>query len=73
MKISIWIVLIVFCFAVLGYAHAPGIAEPEGAKIQFKKTSHDFGELEDGMIVDYVFKFTNVGAEVLRIQRVKGS
>ena len=73
MKIFIGIVLIVFCFAVLGYAQAPGIAEPEGAKMQFEKTSHDFGELADGTIVDYVFKFTNVGDEVLRIKRVKGS
>ena len=73
MKIFIWIVLIVFCFAVLGYAQSPGIAEPEGAKMQFKKTSHDFGEMEDGTIVDYVFNFTNVGDEILRIQRVKGS
>ncbi len=73
MKIFIWMVLIIFCFAVLGYAQAPRIAEAKGAKMEFVKASHDFGELADGTIVDYVFKFTNVGDEVLRIKRVKGS
>lgn len=68
-----WYALVVFCFAVLGYAQAPRIAEQKGAKMEFEKASHDFGELEDGTIVDYVFKFTNVGNEVIRIKRVKGS
>ena len=68
-----WHALVIFSFAVFGHVHAPGIAEPKGAKMQFQKTSHDFGELADGTIVDYILKFTNVGGEVLRIKRVKGS
>jgi len=61
--------LIVFGF----YNHNEMNEGANGAKIKFEKESYDFGELEDGDIVDHVFKFSNVGDEVLIIHRTKGS
>jgi len=44
-----------------------------GPKIQFEKTIHDFGKIEEGSIVEYTFKYKNVGSEVLEISHVRTS
>ena len=44
-----------------------------GPKIQFEKTIHDFGKIKEGKIVDYTFKYKNVGSEVLEVSHVRTS
>ena len=43
------------------------------AVIEFKETEFDFGPIENGEIVSYVFKFTNTGSVPLIITSAKGS
>lgn len=41
--------------------------------INFDKTNHDFGEINDGDIVETVFTFTNSGKSDLKILNASGS
>ena len=43
------------------------------AEIEFNKSSHDFGEISDGDIVETSFSFTNVGSSDLIISNASGS
>jgi len=45
--------------------------KPEsGAQIKFEVTSHDFGEITQGDIVQYIYKFTNTGDQPLVVSEV---
>lgn len=44
-----------------------------GAKLKFDKTEHDFGVINEGDVVETVFKFTNSGKSELIITSAKGS
>lgn len=50
-------------------------AKPEGPlpKFEFEKTEHDFGTLTEGQVVEYTYKFKNVGEAPLIIQAAQGS
>ena len=45
----------------------------EGAKIEFAKETHDYGEVKHGGNGQCTFEFTNTGTEPLIIQNAKGS
>jgi len=45
----------------------------DGPKIQFDKTIHDFGKITEGSVVDYTFKYRNVGSAPLQIKNVSTS
>lgn len=45
----------------------------EGAKIEFAKETHDYGEVKHGGNGQCTFDFTNTGSEPLIIQNAKGS
>ncbi len=47
--------------------------ELEGAKIKFEKSQHDFGIIKEGVVVDHVFKFSNIGKKPLEIKDVRSS
>ena len=44
-----------------------------GAKMEFEKTEHDFGTINEGDIVETVFKFTNNGKSELIITSAKAT
>jgi len=44
-----------------------------GAKIQFENTIHDFGKIKEGSVVDYTFKYKNIGSSFLEISHVRTS
>lgn len=44
-----------------------------GAKIEFQKETHDYGEVKHGGNGQCTFTFTNTGSEPLIIQNAKGS
>jgi hypothetical protein len=50
-------------------------AKPEGPlpAFTFEKTSHDFGTIKEGDVVEHVFKFKNTGDAPLIIQNATGS
>lgn len=43
------------------------------AKIEFEETSHSYDTIKQGDIVEYSFKFKNIGQRPLSIKDVKGS
>lgn len=45
----------------------------EGAKVEFAKETHDYGEVNHGGNGQCTFDFTNTGTEPLIIQNAKGS
>jgi len=59
---------------IFGYLVLISIALVGQAKLEFVKTSHDFGEIseEDGA-VEYSFLFVNAGDQALRISKVNAS
>jgi len=42
-----------------------------GPKLMFEKSQHDFGKIYEGKIVEFTFKFKNIGKGVLEIKNVK--
>jgi hypothetical protein len=48
-------------------------AQTSKAKIEFVEKSHDFGNVIEGEIARYEFKFTNTGTEPLVLQNVQAS
>jgi len=44
-----------------------------GPAIYFPETQHDFGQVNEGNIVEYIFKFVNNGSSVLKIDDIKTS
>ena len=46
---------------------------PTDAKMDFEALEWDFGEIDQGDVVEYAFKFTNSGSDPLIITNAKGS
>jgi len=42
-------------------------------KIEFAKTDYDFGQINEGQVVEYEFSFTNIGKSDLLIRKIKSS
>jgi hypothetical protein len=47
--------------------------ENEAAKLSFEKSEHDFGTINEGDVVEYVFKFKNSGKGPLVITNASGN
>ncbi len=43
------------------------------AKIEFETQEHDFGKIDQGQVVEYVFKFKNVGDNPLVVSEARAS
>ncbi len=62
-----------FQFTLTGKVLPKPKKELEGAKIKFEKSQHDFGIIKEGAVVDYTFKFSNIGKKDLEIKDVRSS
>ncbi|HDZ54122.1 MAG TPA: DUF1573 domain-containing protein [Candidatus Nealsonbacteria bacterium] len=80
MRLKIWFFsilgLLILGMAVYGYFQA--ISGPENGaenapKIEITPEFFDFGEIEYGKVVEYIFKVKNTGKEILEIKRVATS
>lgn len=60
-------------FAAMLITGTMSFAQEAGAKIEFKKDTHEFGEIDQGESVSVDFEFTNTGNEPLEILDVKTS
>ena len=65
--------LLFICMILTAYACAQ--SKPEsvgklGPKIKFIEEEYDFGNLDEGLLAKHEFKFTNLGEDTLRIQRI---
>ena len=66
------ILVLIFGIAVAGmaYAQTATTSKPTGPVITWEKSTHDFGDMQQGDKVEYTFKFTNTGTEPLIITNV---
>ncbi len=68
------VILFILCIFLLGFQAADKKHQLDtGAKIKLSKESHDFGVVQEGFIVEHVFKITNAGNAVLKITKLTGS
>jgi cytochrome c553 len=49
------------------------VAQTSHPKMKFEEESFDFGKINEGAIVEHVFKFTNIDEDTLKIAEVKAS
>jgi hypothetical protein len=63
--------LLLFSFLTLNAVAQPSaINLSPSARFEFLKTIYDFGDVVEGKVVDYSFKFTNAGTEPILISNV---
>ncbi|MBK6263681.1 DUF1573 domain-containing protein [Marivirga sp. S37H4] len=62
--------ILITLFAV-NFAIAQTADSKNGPDITFQETSHDFGDITQGDVVEHVFKFENTGNEPLILADVK--
>lgn len=58
---------------VAAYAQSPTTASTNGPVLTWDKSTHDFGNMVQGDVVEHTFKFTNTGNEPLVITNVQVS
>ncbi len=69
-KLLMIAVLLVSASAVFGQA---GVPKQNGPVLTWDKSTHDFGNIVQGDVVEHTFKFTNTGTEPLIITNVQVS
>jgi hypothetical protein len=69
-KVLMIAVLLVSASTVFGQAAAP---KQNGPVMTWDKSTHDFGNIVQGDVVEHTFKFTNTGTEPLIITNVQVS
>ena len=67
---KILLVFSLLLISFLGYAQVPA-ATAAKAIITFEKSTHDFGDITQGDVVNHVFKFKNTGTAPLIISDVQ--
>lgn len=59
------------CIATLAVAQEEAVKT--GPQIKFEEQLHNFGKIKQGDVVEYTFKFKNIGTEPLKILNARGS
>ncbi|MEQ9442413.1 MAG: DUF1573 domain-containing protein [Cyclobacteriaceae bacterium] len=54
-------------------ASSGAVASGNASKFEFEETTHDFGTITEGEVVEHTFKFTNTGEAPLVIQNTSAS
>jgi len=54
-------------------AHAAQKDNDTGPQIQLTETTHDFGEVDEGALLEHTFKVLNRGKQPLHIEKVSPS
>jgi hypothetical protein len=63
--------LLGFLLFVFFTTHSQSLKESKGAVISWGKSTHDFGDIEEGDKVEHTFRFTNTGNQPLVITNVE--
>jgi Protein of unknown function (DUF1573) len=69
-RISLFIAFLSAGMVALSTAQAQEQERGEGPILTWDKTTHDFGDIEQGEKVEYTYRFTNSGSEPLIITNV---
>lgn len=67
------IIGLVIIFGLLIYGYFRAVPSQGNARIEITPKSFDFGEVEYGQELEYIFKVKNSGTEILEIKRVATS
>ena len=67
------IAIVILMIALITFTNSKLTASTENAKILFTEETHDFGKVEQGVTLEYSYKFTNEGDEALKIEKVQPS
>lgn len=65
------IAVFILCLTIARSVSAQSASVNAGAVINWEKTSHDFGDINQGEKVEHIFRFTNSGSEPLIITNVE--
>ena len=61
----------IFCgFLCVGAQNCQPIQREPGARLVLEEDNYDYGEVVQGTVVTYDFKFTNAGSDTLVIKKV---
>ncbi|CAN5471567.1 hypothetical protein BH10BAC5_BH10BAC5_12500 [soil metagenome] len=66
------LLLVVLCFTSVSI-NAEQTLSISGAAISFEELQYDFGKVDQGELLEHIFKFNNTGSEILIIQSVQSS
>lgn len=64
---------ILLLVTVLGFSQQAPAAKVDGPVLTLEKSTHDFGDIFQGDVVEQIFKFTNTGNQPLIITDIKTS
>jgi len=67
------IAIVIIMIALITFTNSKLTASVANAKILFTEETHDFGKVEQGIVLEYSYKFTNEGDEALMIEKVQPS
>jgi hypothetical protein len=62
---------ILFLAVTVGFSQQAPVTKTDGPVLTLERTSHDFGDIYQGEVVEQVFKFTNTGNQPLIITDIK--
>jgi hypothetical protein len=65
------LMIFIFCaFLCVGAQNFQPIQREPGARLVLEEDNYDYGEVFEGTVVTYDFKFTNAGSDTLVIKKV---
>lgn len=64
---------VLFSFLLISLSANQTSAQVKSPKITFSETNHDFGKVENGVLLTYEYKFKNDGEDTLVIKNVHAS
>ena len=72
LKLNYFLVLIVFCLTTTLYSQEEDSSSTVEQKsgLSFNLMKYDFGVVESGVEVNYVFKFENIASDTVKIDKV---
>jgi len=64
-------ILLGLLFSITSITYAQDGSKDKKGQITFEETSHDFGDIQQGTVVEYTFKFQNTGNAPFVISNVR--
>jgi hypothetical protein len=68
---KLWIGIFLFTLCFVAYLSLAWAQETTGPRIVIKEKAVDYPEVEEGKVIEHVFKVFNTGDQPLQIEKVK--
>jgi hypothetical protein len=66
-----WIGIFLFTFCFVAHLSVAWAQETTGPRMVIKEKAVDYPEVEEGKVIEHVFKVSNTGNQPLQIEKVK--